>query len=772
MEESRRRQRRAILHNFYGSIDSKTHAQKTPNPSDIDDPSFDPDRYFNKQLQTQTLRQLLTTNETLLKEIKKLDSDMKTLVYENYNKFISATDTIRDMKSKVENMEEEMERLSNNLDVITNSTLSINGTLAPRRQKVQELNGVYRLLKQRQFLFELPTRLKKAIEMGSYNQAVFYYNKTHHVLEKYSNVPSFLTILRECEEMISTLKSLLRDKIQADLPLAEVVEAIGLLLDLNEPADELRKTFITGRGKLLLECLSKFEGHVLAKKAATRSEPLNESNDRTQLLELIEGLHQQFLGDFSQFCTSYHSLFTQRSPSTEDGAHAVAALEEFSHDLFEKYFGLVRCALLLHGQWVAVIMDALRKVQDDLLRLQAQVPEVGIEDVARDIIDSTLQKLMNRRFKIAKNALQAHMQALSSVNGGAAEGQAPSTSRLDSGVASSQSLREQCNAVSQALISEIEHFIEHFKVLFTMSQTNDFVSRFANVFLTRVIVNTHQLLLSINLLLSEYCEETGTCLSFTKRHKVRPIVALQLARVSNEIQSNGVPHVQNLLQNLAEFSSFSPESDINVPDLVRRLGQSTRKLLAYYVKCQGQDLSQMIRKCIETANWLSMREPRGVRPAIELLVSEILNLSNEVSEIIDKNPQTSVERPISVSSVRPSRSRYETPIGDLFEKKIQIFSPVAPDLDSILLAIIKISLKSFFEFLRLQTLSKYGYQQVQVDAEYMRRILEPYACKDKGLFARLLEEVLKSAADRCVDPHPAMEHGIVEIISRGPAKKD
>ena len=31
----------------------------------------------------------------LFLEIKSLDSDMQTLVYENYNKFISATDTIR-----------------------------------------------------------------------------------------------------------------------------------------------------------------------------------------------------------------------------------------------------------------------------------------------------------------------------------------------------------------------------------------------------------------------------------------------------------------------------------------------------------------------------------------------------------------------------------------------------------------------------------------------------------------------------------------------------
>ena len=35
----------------------------------------------------------------VVKEIRSLDSEMQTLVYENYNKFISATDTIRKVNS-------------------------------------------------------------------------------------------------------------------------------------------------------------------------------------------------------------------------------------------------------------------------------------------------------------------------------------------------------------------------------------------------------------------------------------------------------------------------------------------------------------------------------------------------------------------------------------------------------------------------------------------------------------------------------------------------
>ena len=35
----------------------------------------------------------------LVKDIRTLDSEMQQLVYENYNKFINATDTIKKMKS-------------------------------------------------------------------------------------------------------------------------------------------------------------------------------------------------------------------------------------------------------------------------------------------------------------------------------------------------------------------------------------------------------------------------------------------------------------------------------------------------------------------------------------------------------------------------------------------------------------------------------------------------------------------------------------------------
>ena len=61
--------------------------------------------------------------------MKKLDSDMQMLVYENYNKFISATDTIRKMAQNVEGMETEMADLKGSMDLISESSATVNASL-------------------------------------------------------------------------------------------------------------------------------------------------------------------------------------------------------------------------------------------------------------------------------------------------------------------------------------------------------------------------------------------------------------------------------------------------------------------------------------------------------------------------------------------------------------------------------------------------------------------------------------------------------------------
>jgi hypothetical protein len=77
----------------------------------LDSPAFNPERHIAYMIQTYSIDRLLAEHKGMAKEIKNLDSDMQQLVYENYNKFIAATDTIRSMKSNVDGMEADVDQL-------------------------------------------------------------------------------------------------------------------------------------------------------------------------------------------------------------------------------------------------------------------------------------------------------------------------------------------------------------------------------------------------------------------------------------------------------------------------------------------------------------------------------------------------------------------------------------------------------------------------------------------------------------------------------------
>lgn len=76
---------------------------------------------------------MLWVSTIQVREVKKLDSDMQMLVYENYNKFISATDTIRKMAQNVEGMETEMTDLKSSMDRIADSSATVNASLESKQ---------------------------------------------------------------------------------------------------------------------------------------------------------------------------------------------------------------------------------------------------------------------------------------------------------------------------------------------------------------------------------------------------------------------------------------------------------------------------------------------------------------------------------------------------------------------------------------------------------------------------------------------------------------
>ena len=56
---------------------------------------FSAEKFVEKKVSVLTVNELVNYSNQLNQGVKALDSEMQMMVYDNYNKFISATDTIR-----------------------------------------------------------------------------------------------------------------------------------------------------------------------------------------------------------------------------------------------------------------------------------------------------------------------------------------------------------------------------------------------------------------------------------------------------------------------------------------------------------------------------------------------------------------------------------------------------------------------------------------------------------------------------------------------------
>ncbi|CAB0018018.1 unnamed protein product [Nesidiocoris tenuis] len=181
-------------------------------PYDMNGSQFNPDMFLQKLLKEHTLKEIMDQEDIIVKETQGLHSDMQTLVYENYNKFISATDTIRKMKVDFKKMEAEMDSLGKNMDSITTCSDKISTTLQKTRGQISKLSGVHALLKRLQFLFKLPAKLNSLMDEEKYAQAVEDYLRTQQVLHHYSHLESFLGIQEECNAIVADLKDRLHNQ--------------------------------------------------------------------------------------------------------------------------------------------------------------------------------------------------------------------------------------------------------------------------------------------------------------------------------------------------------------------------------------------------------------------------------------------------------------------------------------------------------------------------------------------------------------------------------
>ncbi|KAL7753221.1 hypothetical protein RI367_000996 [Sorochytrium milnesiophthora] len=260
-------------------------APKKNDPLDLDSDAFEVDRYCKLIWNEKHLPGLLKRDNELITEMKELDGDMKTLVYENYTKFINASDTIHKMKLDVDDMEIEMNKLKENVRSITASAQNIHQGMAERKQRIRQLRGVSQLLQKLHFIFELPTRLRAALpSVQQYPQAVKYYATTASLLRHYAHVSIFKKIAEECDVITGKMQARLHQELASDkIHAVDVVNIIGMLIGLGrdppEALSKLSEALLAKASKDLFAAIQQWED-----KGVCPSLQLPPSTDRSSAL--------------------------------------------------------------------------------------------------------------------------------------------------------------------------------------------------------------------------------------------------------------------------------------------------------------------------------------------------------------------------------------------------------------------------------------------------------------------------------------------------------
>ncbi|MCL7046880.1 hypothetical protein MKW94_024984 [Papaver nudicaule] len=675
----------------------------------INSPSFDPDQYMNLLIHKSNLEGLLQRHVEMAAEIKNLDTDLQMLVYENYNKFISATETIKRMKNNIVGMEVNMEQLLDKIVSVQSKSDVVNTSLFEKREHIEKLHRTRNLLRKVQFIYDLPTRLAKCIKSEAYVDAVKFYTGAMPIFKLYHDSRNIGILIR-----ISNLylRTRLLEKLQqlvADLQL-EVNTGQTAELDADQP--------------------------IKVGKAAIH-----------KFAEAVRAYRVIFPESEEQLTQLARELFTRHSKTIESRIKKKVT----SSDLLA----------MLRVIWMDIA------VMDEVLP-EAALPLFSLEvakDVTRQYVRSAFSHLLQ---DVSEALMRVHAKPKEGIEEGCLQ------------VALDGSKRVVIQGSMDVLLGFRQLLDDNLEILVKLRDSIvDWVQDGFQQFFKSL--DDHFLLISGGSISTSQGQDS---VDATKGEKVLAGLVLVLAQLAVFIEQSAIPRITEEIA--ASFSGGGVRDYEYGPafvpgEICRTFRAAGEKFLHLYINMKTQKISVLLRKRFTTPNWIKHKEPREVHMFVDLLLQELEVIRNEVKQILpgghtrkhrrsDSNGSTASSRSNPIredKNARPNAQRarsqlLETHLAKLFKQKMEIFTKIEYTQESVVSTMVKLCLKSFQEFVRLQTFNRSGFQQIQLDIQFLRTPLKEIA-EDEAAIDFLLDEVTVAAAERCLDSTP-LEPAILDKL--------
>jgi len=763
-DESRKRSmRRDQLSQFYGLQQANEGQSKSPesgrtsnrNPLDINSPGFDPDMFVNKLVKEGSLSQLMSQEKEIVNQIKGLDSDMQTLVYENYNKFIAATDTIRKMRVDFKSMEEEMDQLAESMSSITKFSNQISEKLRSRRQEVATLSATHSILQKLECVLELPDRLKESVHEEQYTKAINHWNKANASLKYYRDMPSFAGIQEDCDKIIDDIRSKLQQRLEEpNCDAEQLAEAVQLLQQLGADPQHLINSFLTHETVKLSQSLQ-----VLRNQIELVKEPNKViGSDAAVLMDSLEFIDLASNG-FVTLLSNTASLFYQLFPDFQGGEEI---LNGWMYEHVSEYLDIVkqRLALDTKEEDCVLLVRSLDRFYKKLTAVTRCIPALDINqhilEVVMFVTEACVLSAASHMEAELKDSLLAARHTIAAPRRAV-------NSEVVSGNSNNLELMEMVTGLQDHIVESLKQALKRLRMFTDPELTFSVKSGFRSKFSRDLIWNC--------IFLKHFWFIRDTCHKFTGDVTVPPALLLLLSRTCLDLHLNTISYLAKHIQVEFSLSEIPNLSRINVA-----LASTSQLLLERYVQVESGDLSLLLGKSVEARDWLSSLEPRAVRAVMKRIVQDVNLIDSQVGQLYEeghRKPRSgeSTRRLGGASRARSVFSSYSnldsslaTNIQKLFSDRIDFFTPVKPTKVSVLTLIIKLGLKTLLECVRLKTFSKYGLQQIQVDCHYLQLHLWNFV-EDEDVVHHLLDEIMYSAVLRSLNHPPVlMEASVVEVI--------
>ncbi|KAL7199057.1 hypothetical protein ACSBR2_021360 [Camellia fascicularis] len=739
---------RDLLSSFYStdpphSMPANT-SSKYATLDTINTTSFDAHQYMNLLVQKSNLESLLQRHVEMAAEIKNLDTDLQMLVYENYNKFISATDTIKRMKNNVVGMESNMEQLLKKIMSVQSRSDGVNTSLFEKREHIEKLHRTRNLLRKVQFIYDLPSRLGKCIKSEAYADAVRFYTGAMPIFKAYGD-SSFQDCKRASEEAVAVIIKNLQGKLFSDSESIQArAEAAMLLKQLNFPVDSLKVK--------LLEKLEQFidnlqlESTEISNAVVGREEPPKQGN----IAESVPSSHEASTYEFVEAVRAYRVIF----PDSEQ------QLIKLAHDLVTKHFEAIQ-QQIKRQICSTDLLGLLRVIWTNVLLMDEVLPDVALSDFSLEASRLAVKHYIDSTFS---HLLLDISDALT---------------RPKEGTEEEYYLQSALDASKKAVTEGSMHVLQDFRQL--LDNDLGFLVKLRELIIDWVQEGFQDFFRKLDdrfLLLSGKTNLTSQDRGLTEetqKVKVLSGLILVMAQLSVFVEQNAIPRITEEL--VASFSGGGVRGYeyglAFVPAEICRIFRSAgEKFLHLYINMRAQKISILLRKRFTTPNWVKHKEPREVHMFVDLFLQELEAIGTEVKQILpqglhrkhsrtDSNGSTISSRSnplrddkMSRSSAQRARSQLlETHLAKLFKQKMEIFTKIEHTQESVVTTIVKLCLKSLQEFVRLQTFNRSGFQQIQLDIQFLRTTLKE-TVEDEAAIDFLFDEVVVAAAERCLDPIP------------------